>query len=46
MFITACITSLCEQELRIVRAAKTCYAVRTLPPPGIYSAQIGHKAYN
>ena len=33
MFITAVITSLCEQELTIVRAAKTCYAGRTLPTP-------------
>ena len=35
MFITAGITSLCEQELKIVRAAKTCYACRTLPTPGL-----------
>ena len=33
MCITAGITSLCEQELKIVRAAKTCYAGRTLPTP-------------
>ena len=35
MFITAGITSLCEEELKIVRAAKTCYAGRTLPTPGL-----------
>ena len=35
MFITAGITSLCEQELKIVRAAKTCYAGRTLPTPAL-----------
>ena len=35
MFIKAGITSLCEQELKIVRAAKTCYAGRTLPTPDI-----------
>ena len=35
MFITAGIISLCEQELKIVRAAKTCYAGRTLPTPDL-----------
>ena len=35
MFITAGITSLCEKEDKIVRAAKTCYAGRTLPTPAI-----------
>ena len=35
MFITAGITSLCEQELKIVRAAKTCCAGRTLPTPAL-----------
>ena len=35
MFITAGIISLCEQELKIVRAAKTCYAGRTLPTPAL-----------
>ena len=37
MFITAGITSLCEKELKIVRAAKICYAGRTLPTPGLYN---------
>ena len=42
MFITAGIINLCEQELKIVRAAKTCYAGRmrpaghTLPIPDLY----------
>ena len=35
MFITVGIISLCEQELKIVRAAKTCYAGRILPTPAI-----------
>ena len=40
MFITAGITSLCEQELKIVRAVKTCYAGRTLPIPDLKHSMI------